>query len=435
VREYPDVTRYRAELATARIHLSRILLALGRQPEATQAQDTAITEYERLMLANPHDYRTNLASVMLTLMPGAEVAPSSVRQPASTFFPSMKPPQAAGPGEETREDTPAPRALPPELLAEQRARLTLIRAVAGSGGSTIYLADDHDLNRQVAVKLLRFADQPDIRRRFLKEAQITAQLEHPNIIPIYGLGYRSEDEAPFLIMRLIRGQTLGQASEAYHAARRHGKHDVRDLRRLVQAFAAACRGVAFAHSRGVIHRDPKPDNILLSEAGEVVVVDWGLAKVMGQAAEEEAVRIAQWADPGATQEGAIMGTPSYMAPEMASGQTERVDTRTDVYMLGATLYEVLTGRPPYRGDSVLETLDHIRKGAAPRTRAVNPSVPPALDGICAQAMAHDPADRYATASELHLDVMAWLDGRQVSVYRQHPLVRLANSLRHGWRSR
>ena len=162
------------------------------------------------------------------------------------------------------------------------------------------------------------ADHPETRLRFLQEAQITSQLEHPNILPIYGLGYRS-DGAPYLIMRYIRGCDLRQAIQDYSS--RSG--DVREMHRLLRAFVGACKGIAFANAHGVLHRDPKPGNILLGDSGEGIVLDWGLAKVHGPQGGEESegrkVVLGKWADPGLTAEGAIMGTPPYMAPRWPRG--------------------------------------------------------------------------------------------------------------------
>ena len=171
---------------------------------------------------------------------------------------------------------PDPLAPVSEQPTELRARFTRVRMLGGGGSGMIWLARDNDLNREVALKEIRttHANDAAVRQRFLKEAQIASQLEHPNIIPIHGLGYRSGDE-PFLIMRYVHGRDLRQTILEYHSR----PANQRDLCRLLRAFVGACNGVAFAHSRGVLHRDPKPANILLGDNEEVFVVDWGLAKV------------------------------------------------------------------------------------------------------------------------------------------------------------
>jgi serine/threonine protein kinase len=276
VEAYPGVTRYRADLATNRIHLSRVLLGLNQPEEAEQAQRAAISEYDRLMQANPHEYRTNVPDIMLTLMPDADL-----RRHGSESTPPAEPLAEVTPVSEYGEGlaTPIPAhegpQRPVDLPAEMRARLTLRQQYARGGASRVWLAHDEDLNRQVIVKELHpsMADTPEARKRFLKEAQITAQLEHPNIVPVYGLGYRSQDDVPYVIMRFINGRTLKDAIHRYHEGKRAGQSDAQELRRLLMAFVSACRGVAYAHSRGVLHRDPKPANIILGEDGNVVVVD------------------------------------------------------------------------------------------------------------------------------------------------------------------
>jgi serine/threonine protein kinase len=443
--EYPAATRYRAELATCLIHYSRVLMALQRPDEAQQVQQQAIAAYDRLMATNPRDYRTNLASVMITLMPGAD---QPIETPGDTAPSSILPGQSSSSAASEAVITP-PSTAPPtgrtdrrndELPAERRARFTMLRHHASGGASRILIARDHDLNREVAIKELlpAIADNPEVRRRFLQEAQLTAQLEHPHIIPIYGLGYRSQDDVPFIIMRFLDGQTLKEAIDAYHRAPTNG-----ELRRLLQAYDQACQALAYAHARGVIHRDPKPSNILLGKNGEVAVADWGIAKLCGTHESDEdqpqdqrspALNIAEWANPSDTFEGTVMGTPAYMAPEMASGNAASVDQRSDVYVLGASLFQLLTGQPPYRGKEPLELLHAIAASIQPPlARAIKPSVPPALDAICAHAMAPKPADRYPSAAELHHDVCAWLEGGPVSAYPETGFRRLMRSVWSGSR--
>jgi serine/threonine protein kinase len=234
---------------------------------------------------------------------------------------------------------------------------------------------------------------------------------------VYGLGYRSDGEAPFLIMRYVRGQDLRQAISDYYSR----PANAQEFRRLLQAFVGACNGVGFAHSRGVVHRDPKPSNILLGDHGTVFVVDWGLAQLRRPYAGEEegevtGVALTEWVDASVTHEGTIMGTPAYMAPEQAEGRQDLVDARTDVYVLGAGLFQLMTGRPPYHGHSAYDTLAAIRSGEPLRARSISPRVSPALDAVCARAMARQPEARYPTASELGQDIQRWLDGEPVSAY-------------------
>ncbi len=287
----PKVARYRADLATARLHLSQALAALHRTDDAEKARQAAVADYDWLMATNPHDYHTNLASVIITLMPqlkppahqtppeqpsGLIAAPTPPSTPLSSEGEGEAPGDLLRTTSQYPNDPPA-SVPPPEQPAELRARFARVSLLGRGGAASVWLARDNDLNREVALKEMRevFADNSYSRQRFLKEAQITSQLEHPNIVPIHGLGYRSEGEAPFLIMRYVRGGDLSQAIRDYHS----GPANAQAFRRLLQGFVGACNGVAFAHSRGVVHRDPKPANILLGDHGAVFVVDWGLARL------------------------------------------------------------------------------------------------------------------------------------------------------------
>jgi serine/threonine protein kinase len=312
-----------------------------------------------------------------------------------------------------------------------RARFTIIRELARGGAGSVYLAKDHDLNREVAIKELGEYFE---RERFFREAQITAQLEHPHIIPVYGLGYRSQGERPFLIMRFIRGRTLAQAINERYDQPGSGEMKSVEMHRLLQAFVCACRGVAYAHKRGVIHRDPKPANILLGESGEVVVVDWGLAKADGQVElPGQEIVVTQRAETD-TQEGMIMGTPAYMAPEMAMGRNDLVDAQTDVYVLGACLFNLLTGKPPFTGSTgdVIQQIVTRASTDTHRPRSINPAVPAALDAICARAMARDKRDRYPSALNLAEDVENWLASQSPTTRSRLRLLRWISSL---WRGR
>jgi serine/threonine protein kinase len=414
---HPRAPAHRADLAAARVHLSRALEALGRPTEAEQARREATADYEKLMAADPRaqDYYSNLASVMLTLAPGALQAPPPRPGPESTV--------------DHRAESSAAEAAPAKDTAEVRGHFTLLQQYARGGMSAVWVARDNDLNREVAIKELLgpSGGDPAVYRRFLREAQIAAQLEHPHIIPVYGLGYRSHDEAPFLIMRLVRGPTLQRAIAEHHRGAA-GAAGAAGRRRLLGAFVKVCQALDYAHRHGVVHRDPKSANVLLGPDDEVVVADWGLAKLVGREDDPAAVGVNERADVGATHTGTVMGTPAYMAPEQVRGLAQQIDARTDIYVLGAVLFEVLTGRVPYAGQSVMEVLEEVSKGRAPRASSVNPAVPPALDAVCARAMAHTQADRYPSAAELGRDVERWLAGEPVSAYAEPWFRRLRRRL-------
>jgi serine/threonine protein kinase/formylglycine-generating enzyme required for sulfatase activity len=274
---------------------------------------------------------------------------------------------------------------------------------------------DRHLARTVARKVIRPAAhaQPDLRARFLTEARITAQLQHPGIVPVYDHGVLPDGRAWFT-MKEVRGKTLLDVILEAHAG---GPPDEPTLHRLVQCFHRVCEAVAYAHGRGVVHRDLKPTNIMLGEHGEVLVLDWGIAKVSHAAVGTQGV-VSDQLDAHATLAGAITGTPAYIAPEVAHGHARRVDARADVYSLGAVLYEILSGTPPYSGSTLtilqevlagpprdLRTRDEPEVGPALATR-----LPPALVTACEQAMSRDAEARFADGSGLAEAVAAWLEG-------------------------
>ena len=306
---------------------------------------------------------------------------------------------------------------------EKRSRYTLTRLHAEGGLGKVWVAHDTDLNRDVALKEIQpeQATHPEMWRRFLKEAQVTGQLEHPNIVPVYELARRPEDGQPFYTMRLVRGRTLREEIAEHHKKRARGDADPVGQLKLLQAFVSVCQAIGYAHSRGVLHRDLKPENVVLGGFGEVIVLDWGLAKTIDDAndlEESPAVALTEDARTEATRAGHLLGSPAYMAPEQAEGRFDLVGTRTDVYGLGAILFEILTGRAPHEGKDTAEIIARILSGETPSSQAVVNSVPPALDAICARAMAKARGDRYPKATALAGDLQLWLADEPVPVYRE-----------------
>lgn len=241
--------------------------------------------------------------------------------------------------------------------------------------------------------------------RFLREARVTGQLEHPNIVPVYELGCR-EDGTLYYTMKLVRGRTLAEV------LREAGT--LKDRLDLLTRFQDLCHAIAYAHSRGVIHRDIKAANVMVGEFGETLVLDWGLAKVRGLA--EEVARGQVPAMPSVTLDGSLLGTPHHMSPEQAVGDLERVDERTDVWALGTVLYELLTGRKPFRGDSTWDVLEEIRTRPVQPPRALDPQVPAELESICLKALQRDLDQRYADARELAAEIEKYLSGARVSAH-------------------
>jgi PAS domain S-box-containing protein len=295
--------------------------------------------------------------------------------------------------------------------AERYSRLHL-HATGGIG--RVWLAHDSALGRDVALKELRpeRAEHATLGARFLQEAQITGQLEHPGIIPVYELVRGRDGQQPFYTMRFVKGRTLSDAARAYHDRRSAAQADALELPALLNAFVTVCNTVAYAHSRGVIHRDLKGQNVILGDFGEVVVLDWGLAKLVGRPeGEVQAPSVildeAGSKGSGYTVAGQALGTPGYMSPEQAAGRLDLIDRRTDVYGLGAILYEILTGAPPFTGDSAEEVLHKVREEIPARPRQLWPEIPPALEALCLRALAKRPADRPSAAAELAHEVQGW----------------------------
>jgi WD40 repeat protein/Flp pilus assembly protein TadD/type II secretory pathway pseudopilin PulG/tRNA A-37 threonylcarbamoyl transferase component Bud32 len=331
---------------------------------------------------------------------------------------------------------PAGGQRPSDAATPAAARYALIQLHAQGGLGRIYLAQDNALNRQVALKEIKpeHAGHAESWQRFVREAQVTGQLEHPNIVPVHELGLRPQDGQPFYTMRFMRGQTLRQAIADYHQRRRAGTADPLELPRLLGAFINVCEALGYAHARAVVHRDLKPDNVMLGSFGEVIVLDWGLAKLVGAAeeapAETSPVAVTCQATIEATLAGSSLGTPGYMAPEQAAGRLDLLDARTDIYGLGAILFEIITGRPPHQGSTVGEVLERIIHGETPRARSVEPSAPAALDAVCARAMAKDHAYRYCRAVDLADEVRRFLADAPVAAYREPWGQRLARWARH-----
>jgi serine/threonine protein kinase len=387
---------------------------------------------------------------------------------------------------------------------ESRERYTLTHLHAKGGMGRVWLARDTALGRQIALKELRpdQAGNSIVFSRFLYEAKITAQLEHPGIVPVYELG---EGEVPYYTMRFVKGRTLSEAIRAYHKKRTGGEADSVGMIELLTAFVGVCHAVAYAHSRGIIHRDLKGQNIVMGDFGEVMVLDWGLAKRVGpdqqtpasehriSAASPPAEVVADpsqtalgadaagsdqdpectlpdpgdprsgpvssprssqsangnaghhsspsasasangsaahgsgsgtgrrpnpesGAGPDGTMQGQLLGTPAYMAPEQAQGRHDLVDERTDVYGLGAILFEILTGRPPFIAPKTSEIIRKVCNEAPTPPRQIVAEVALGLEAVCLKALKKGAAERYTSASELAQEVQRWLADEPVHAY-------------------
>jgi formylglycine-generating enzyme required for sulfatase activity/tRNA A-37 threonylcarbamoyl transferase component Bud32 len=323
--------------------------------------------------------------------------------------------------------------VPPATLPPH-ARFLILRPHAKGGLGEVFVARDQELKREVALKEIQncHADHPESRARFLQEAEVTGALEHPGIVPVYGLGTYA-DGRPFYAMRFIRGDSLKDAIRAFHEADRHGRADSERslaLRQLLGRFVDVCDAVAYAHSRGVLHRDLKPGNVMLGKYGETLVVDWGLAKVLGKAEVEMTEGpLVSSRDSGLTQAGKALGTPAFMSPEQAAGRTDLLGPRSDVYSLGATLYCLLTGRAPFPEGEAGEVLNKVQRGDFPPPRQINGKVSPALEAVCLKAMALKPEERYGTPREMAEEIERWLADEPVTAYREPLTARLGRWVR------
>jgi formylglycine-generating enzyme required for sulfatase activity/serine/threonine protein kinase len=329
-------------------------------------------------------------------------------------------------------------------------RLEVKGEMARGGMGAVLSVFDKNLRRDMAMKVM--LKQSDVRSegstramaRFLDEAQITGQLEHPGIVPVHELGIDADGRVYFT-MKLVQGEELASVYK-----RAWAEDDGWSVTRVLGLFLRVCEAMAYAHSRGVIHRDLKPANVMVGAFGEVYVMDWGLARIQG---EEDAVESELAPDKDAelvqsdredlrgqspdssfmTMQGDIMGTPAYMPPEQARGAIAEMDERSDVYAIGAMLYELLAGRRPYstltENPNLIALLNMIREGSPLPVHEFHPEVPPELEAICEKAMSHDKAGRYRDVGELGEDLRNYLEGRVVAAYETGALAELKKWVR------
>jgi serine/threonine protein kinase len=274
----------------------------------------------------------------------------------------------------------------PEFESE---RYTVIEEIGRGGMGCVYAAIDEALGREVAVKVTNTIASAAFERRLVAEARVLARLEHPGIVPVHDVG-RLADGRLFYVMKRVHGKTL-----------REHLQQPRDPGEPLRIFERICEAVAFAHAHGILHRDLKPDNVMVGSFGEVMVMDWGVAKTLSPGERDDTVTFEPLsletpADRARehTSQGTVVGTHGFMSPEQARGETDGLDQRADVYALGAILLDLLTG-----------------------------PVPPPLRSVCARAMAVSPVDRYPSASALGDDVARYRGGQAVQAHRESPLER------------
>ena len=309
---------------------------------------------------------------------------------------------------------------PPPAVNEDR--YDLLDPIAEGAMGEVRRVVDRDLHRSLAMKIAHdhLQSNPKDLARFVAEAQLTAQLQHPGIVPVHEIG-RLMDGRTYFTMKEIEGSSLLSVIRGFHS--NLDKHqDKWSFHRLITMLHRVTEALAYAHGRGVLHRDIKPDNIMVGAYGEVLLVDWGIAKTVSVSDEttESATDDESTHDPvltdlpaNATRVGTVTGTPAYMAPELLSSVPKAANPQTDVYAMGATIYQTLSGRPPYEGRSAIELALQVRDGPPPpptETSVSGRPIPPQLEELCLQAMARDPAERFKDADELALALQGWLDG-------------------------
>ena len=372
--------------------------------------DSLLTRLQRGGALTPERRKVleSLVEQALLARNGDAQAPSASLDGTPTLFETQ--PSLAPGDDETDGD------VPPfcEIPLERPGQYTRLQEVGRGSQSVVRVARDEIIGREVALKELVTQSRPPghesscaARARFIREVRLVASLDHPGIVPILEVA-RREDGTLFCAQKLIRGETLQRRLALCPT--------LANRLQLLRYVLDACQAVAFAHSRRVMHRDLKPANVMVGEHGEAVVIDWGLAKHQDES-EEIATLIGPSADPIVSSQGSALGTPAYMSPEQARGDLKAVDSRSDVFSLGAILYHVLTGRPPFEGATSDHILERVKACEFHPIRMLTPEAPPELAAVAERALRPQRSDRYRDAGELARELKAYIAGGRVQAYR------------------
>ncbi len=346
-------------------------------------------------------------------IPAGRSTPPDSYQPRHSFFTAgmSSGPFSAHDHRELIVPTSSPTdAILTEIRKSPADRLRIEARAASGGMGAIDIAVDGALDRRIALKTLH----PHLRpsegavRMFLREARLTGLLDHPHIVPVYDIGERDADHLYFA-MKLVEGQTLGDIIRALP----QGPLDTATLYALLDIVTKVCDALAFAHSRGVIHCDIKPANVMVGEFGQVYLMDWGIARlVVSEGIPSSAPHPHAGPIPASMTDNSVIGTPCYMSPEQARGDRVKLDARSDVFLVGSLLYELITRRPPYTSSDRTETLSLAASGSFPSPRKVAKDgvVPVELERMILRAMSKAPADRYPTVAALREDLVRFMRG-------------------------
>ena len=321
---------------------------------------------------------------------------------------------------------------------DNRFRIVNLHAEGGLG--IVSVALDQQIGRDVALKQIKvqFADNAIHRFKFIQEAEITGQLEHPGIVPIYALG-KDSNGRPYYAMKFIHGESMRDAIKSFHEqlATNSVEFDGPELRQLLRRFIDVCNAVEYAHDKGVLHRDLKPQNIMLGKHGETLVVDWGLAKRFDQAgslstpSSKDVGESTVHSGDNKTLVGTFLGTPAYAPPEQLKGELEKLSVRSDVYSLGVVLFELLANTIPISGlKNLTEAVEAIESGEISSPKKIKGQVPEGLDFICRQALLADPEKRFSTVAQLKVEVQRWLDDLPIGGMKERLGVKIGRWIRH-----